>query len=220
MQLFKAINQFKVPKDSPESNRFKELVDKLGYRETMDALVVMSHTRNISRHTIDWQMPLVPPEHEGWNITDEPGVLPINLLQARCESIHVEFLRISKAENSKNHAIIKVDFSHDIGTEIDGESCYGARISMEVDPDKEYPDPEESNQPRYNPGILWVKPLRYELGPESSLRTLRVRITRDIEFVDIMTSLVGLNLHRFDFTIVEDKYYGCRDYMFVTKTPS
>ncbi|KEZ45346.1 hypothetical protein SAPIO_CDS2159 [Scedosporium apiospermum] len=70
-------------------------------------------------------MPLDFPS-EGYNLTEDPEVLPENLLRTECLKVFVEFLQTSGAANAKNHVILKIDFKTTC------EGYRGTRISMDV----------------------------------------------------------------------------------------
>ncbi|KAF2816374.1 uncharacterized protein BDZ99DRAFT_566212 [Mytilinidion resinicola] len=205
------------PQDTVQSAKLRAVLGMFPeeLRDTVRALLLIRRSRAEIVTAAQWAQQHTPPEADGYvltdltHVTDIPSLLPINILMAPCRSLHVEFLEISAPgmsnqdrENAKNRAVLKVNFSSQVGPYL------GARISMDVDYDSEY---EGSN---FKPGRLMVKPIAYDAPSLSSVRTFLLAMNRGgLVFGDIIGTLLGVNLHQFDFTTVGHRFYGCRDFV-------
>ncbi|KXJ84754.1 hypothetical protein Micbo1qcDRAFT_227635 [Microdochium bolleyi] len=147
---------------------------------------------------------------EGFNLTENPSAVPNNLLAARCQSLYVEFLQVSAqgalVEGAKNHVVLKVDFEHITAR------CRGVRISMDIDQDLEL----EDDGTGLKPGKMMVKPVSYRGASTSSARSFELPLQRQTTLQAIISPFVGYGLQDFYFQEVADRYYGCRDFMYVS----
>lgn len=143
---------------------------------------------------------------EGYNLTENPQVLPQILLRSECAKVFVEFLQISQTATAKNHVILKVDFKTPC------EDYEGARLSMDVEFELGSTGSDDS-QPGLKPGKMLVKPVPYTLSSTSSARTFQIRVHPNLPFGYIVNTLLHYGLHDFYFTNIDDRYYGCRDFV-------
>jgi hypothetical protein len=151
---------------------------------------------------------------EGYDVTDGGSVnVPRPLLENEIKDVYVEFLEVSAINpQAKNHVVFKVDFVPGPVGQYPG-NYLGARISMEVDHDVV----SESSQggSHYQPGTMYVKPVRYVAMSTSSIRTFSLapsgyRVTLE----DFLQAIVERSaLHIFSFREQNGRYYGCRDFM-------
>ncbi|WEW61238.1 hypothetical protein PRK78_006728 [Emydomyces testavorans] len=158
-------------------------------------------------------MPLVF-EPEGYNITEYGTcILPPALLHAICRTFYVEFLQVktdgmtvAEAMATKNHAIIKLDFEN-------GVDIYrGARILMNVDFEIAS-DEDNVSEPRYRPGKLLLKPVTYPYPSTNSARTFRIGLAPNTTVGNLLDALLRQHMQFFHFIAINDKYYGCRDFI-------
>jgi len=150
-------------------------------------------------------MPLDFPS-EGYNLTEDPEVLPENLLRTECLKVFVEFLQTSGAANAKNHVILKIDFKTVC------EGYRGTRISMDVKFDLGSTGSDDS-EPGRKPGKMLVKPVIYTGVSASSARTFQISVHPNLPLSYIIDTLLHHRLHDFYFTNINARYYGCRDFM-------
>ncbi|EEQ35587.1 hypothetical protein McanMca71_003005 [Microsporum canis] len=151
-----------------------------------------------------------PFQINSYNITVHgPGVIPVQFMEAQINNIYVEFLRVStegmtilEKNLAKNHVIIKMDFVRSVA------GYDGARLAMDVDYDAVH-DPQGS----YVPGKMVFKPVKYRYSSNSSLCTFEIRLNSTITVSHLIEILLRHNLQFFHFVIINDKYYGCRDFI-------
>jgi hypothetical protein len=112
---------------------------------------------------------------------------------------------VKRQNQDPNHAIIKFDL------ESPYDDYKGVRINML--PNWEIASDGEEDGPNYKLGRLFVKPVRY-LGPaRTSARTCWIAFKKGISLEKILDVIESKKLHRFFFIDLDDKYYGCRDFM-------
>jgi hypothetical protein len=123
-------------------------------------------------------------------------------------SVSTDGLTLDQASRVKNHAIWKFDFTTAYGEYV------GARLSMDVNFDLAS-SPSESGA-SYKPGGMMVKPVRYAERSNSSARTIEIPFAEDVRLSYVIYHLTEENrLHEFSFVNIDDRYYGCRDWMYV-----
>ncbi|KAI0866665.1 hypothetical protein F4860DRAFT_509061 [Xylaria cubensis] len=149
---------------------------------------------------------------DGYSLTvDGRGSVPKLFRDMRIGSIYVEFLRLDSRDTParlrnllKNHAIIKVDFTSPYGN-TEHDRYDGARIHLET-------KVEISDGP-YQPGELFVKPARYPAASYSTARTCRIDLQANITLDHLLWVIESNNLQYFSFVVLNQKYYGCRDFV-------
>ncbi|KAK2816753.1 hypothetical protein FQN49_008019 [Arthroderma sp. PD_2] len=148
-----------------------------------------------------------------YNVTEYgPGAVPAALYNTECSSLYIEFLRMNadghtpqEAAKLKNHAIFKADFPRRT------ENCDGVRLSMEVDfgLGSNTSDGGSSRKP----GELLIEPVRYEGRSFSSACTVNIPLRQRITLGHLIHAIAANNLQHFYFCTVNQKYYGCRDFV-------
>ncbi|KAL1865602.1 hypothetical protein VTK73DRAFT_5141 [Phialemonium thermophilum] len=124
----------------------------------------------------------------------------------------VEFLRVGvdstpvEVQNrAKNHAILKVDLTSGY------DGFEGVRITML--PNWEVASDGPPKGPSYKPGQCFVKPVRYSGPSNSTARTCQFDFAQGVPLEWLLAVIEDNNLHRFYFVDLNDKYYGCRDFV-------
>ena len=166
-----------------------------------------------SSHVIPFGDQPIPPD--GFDLTEDPLILPDILVHATCTKLYVEPLRadttgltVSDQINTANHYIIKVDFQERVG-----DGYLGARLSMEVNWDIGSTGPE-GQEPSRKPGKFIVKPVRYLFASNSTPRAFELGFYEGTPLGYLIHVIVYNNhLHLFNFTNIGDQYYGCRDWV-------
>ncbi|OAA53601.1 hypothetical protein SPI_09308 [Niveomyces insectorum RCEF 264] len=161
--------------------------------------------------------PLIFPD-EGYDITNQAvQVIPQEFRNMVIEHALVEFLKVGTDNTpveiinaAKNHVILKLDFRHG------GYDGYeGVRINV-LPNIQEYEDQFEDGS-AYQPGKLCVKPVAYPGLSHSSARTCQIDFVAGKTLDWVLGVLCTRNLmHFFSFVVLNDRYYGCRD--FITQT--
>ncbi|EFE29417.1 uncharacterized protein ARB_03713 [Trichophyton benhamiae CBS 112371] len=150
---------------------------------------------------------------DGFNVTDYgPGVIPQALFSAEIGTFYMEFLKMSIIDRTpeeiaklKNHAILKLDFKAPV------HGFHGVRISMSVNYDLSSETSGGGNS--HKPGIMLVEPVQYDGTSFSSLCTAVITLKQRITLGHIIRAITDNHLHHFYFCTVDEKYYGCRDFV-------
>lgn len=164
-------------------------------------------------------MPPAPGQTDeyGYDITESLVFLPRNFMDQFCENVFIEFLTVStdgrpvtQTNLAKNHVIFKIDFSSEaLGFE-------AVRLSMDVNFDLASSDSNGSAS--FKPGRLNLKPVTYKNVSRSSSRTFQLPLGENLRFGQILQVIYENSLHSFSFVNIGDRYYGCRDFMYVVAT--
>ncbi|RMD39893.1 hypothetical protein DV735_g5243, partial [Chaetothyriales sp. CBS 134920] len=120
-------------------------------------------------------------------------------------SVSTEGMTLNEASRVKNHAIWKFDFTTPYG------DYRGARLSMDVNFDIAS-SPSESGA-SFKPGGMMVKPVMYTERSTSSARTIEIPCATGLLLGYVTFHLMNNRLHEFSFVNINDRYYGCRDWM-------
>lgn len=155
-----------------------------------------------------------PLQPDGYDVTNggSPKV-PQPLREARVKAIYVEFLKIADNNpQAKNHVVLKIDFLPGPDSLYPG-GYQGVRINMDVDQDANSESSEGGSS--IQPGTLYVKPLRYLLASNSSVRTFGlVPGEYAVTLGHLLHVIVECHaLHCFNFKEKNARYFGCRDFM-------
>ena len=141
---------------------------------------------------------------------DGMHVMPKELLKMEIQEIWVEFLGVSPKKKAKNHAVIRVLFARNYQDKV------GVRIDMDVNADEDY-DEEGDQASLYKPGMLLVKTIKYIEVSRSSNMSSQLKLIQDqnksFRLKDLFTTLEKARLLEFDFVEIDERYYGCRDYV-------
>lgn len=156
-----------------------------------------------------------PPSQAGWDVTEygwfEGGKVPQAFLENQIQKVFVEFLRVGDNPQAKNHVAFKIDFEPGPDGHWPGD-YKGVRLHMEVDDGVET---KNYNGAPYQPGTLLMKPVEYPDKSNNSVRTFQLhRGHYTLKLRDILYLIVNhYQLGLFYFQILNDRYYGCRDFM-------
>ncbi|KAG8411868.1 hypothetical protein J3458_015163 [Metarhizium acridum] len=159
--------------------------------------------------------PLVYSE-QGYNLTENPFVLPQKFLEGTvCSKLWVEFLRtttggepIEEKKQAANHAVFKIVFA-------DAYNEYGGmRLEMAVDNNyKSKSDSVDGQLVKFQSGFLRVNPTSNS-GPSSkTLSTSSLPIEPNWTVGRVIGLLLQYRASRFDFVILDNQYFGCRDFV-------
>ncbi|EFE37214.1 hypothetical protein TRV_08115 [Trichophyton verrucosum HKI 0517] len=150
---------------------------------------------------------------DGFNVTDHgPDVVPPLILQAEVQTLYIEFLKMDtdgrtaeEIASLKNHAILKADFVRDV------DIYSGARINMVVNFDVLSETSAGGNSHKL--GMLLVRPIKYRASSFSSACTAVLPLKQRVTFEHLIRAITDNNLQYFYFCTVDEKYYGCRDFV-------
>ncbi|KAL7623751.1 hypothetical protein AAE478_005304 [Parahypoxylon ruwenzoriense] len=136
-----------------------------------------------------------------------------SLLDKVVAKFYVEFFKVATDgtsvgdnANSTNHAVLKVDFGENLG------NYKGARISMDINFEASSTG-SDGGEPSYKPGELILKPVSYISVSNRSARTCETTIKQGVRLGEIMECISSQGLNDFSFVTINDRYYGCRDFM-------
>ncbi|KAI0466901.1 hypothetical protein F4859DRAFT_518736 [Xylaria cf. heliscus] len=139
------------------------------------------------------------------------GSIPQMFRDMTIGSVYVEFLRLDDSSTPanrrnflKNHAIIKIDFTSRYGN-IKHETYKGARINFQSN--------VQISNGAYQPGELFVKPTQYLAASHNTARTCQIDFREGITLDHFLWLIEKNNLQYFSFVVLNNKYYGCRDFM-------
>ncbi|RFU34103.1 hypothetical protein B7463_g2211, partial [Scytalidium lignicola] len=122
-------------------------------------------------------------QQEGYNITENMNALPQSLQNIICTKMFIEFLGVTSA----GAQVVNNNAKNHAIIKVDFQTATGgyrgARISMEVDFDLASTG-SDGAEPSYKPGKMLVRPC-----------------------------VTSANMHRFYFVNIDDKYFGCRDFI-------
>lgn len=141
-------------------------------------------------------------EKDGYAVIDM-SEMPIELKGMRCCRLFIEFLRVTNSQLRipKNHCVFKVDFATDY------DEYKGVRISME-------PNWDLASDDYYKQGRLLVKPVRYAHESNSTARSIELALqAEETRLYDLLLAFMSCGVHMFSFAEIEERYYGCRDFM-------
>jgi hypothetical protein len=150
---------------------------------------------------------------DGYDVTNGVSQIPMEFLEMRCARLYIEFLRVStdgmtveQRNRAKNHVIFKIDF------EVSYNRYAGVRISMEPNWDVAS-SPSENGEHREKPGRMFVKPVPYEGVSRSTARTIEIPLAQDVLLYYLLGAIMNSGVHDFSFATINDRYFGCRDFM-------
>lgn len=155
----------------------------------------------------------LPPSFDGYNVSLYGlAAVPACFLNARCARFFVEFLSLADSETPteearrlKNHAVLKIDFDSVVS------SYRGVRVGMEADYDLAS-EPGQGGT-SYKPGKMLVRPVSYAMASYRSLRTVEVQVQGIFTLYHYLRAIVDNRVEKFLFVNINEKYYGCRDFM-------
>ncbi|OAA58517.1 hypothetical protein SPI_06590 [Niveomyces insectorum RCEF 264] len=153
-------------------------------------------------------------EEPGYDVTQSgTHIIPQEFRNMIVWRVYVEFLKLPLDSSSitvqnaaKNHVTIKVDF-----TSVYDGKYKGVRINMQ--PNYEIGSSGPEGGPTYKPGQLLVKPVIYWEKSLSAARAVEIQFAEGKSLDWLLFVLCSNKLHGFHFVDLQNKYYGCRDFV-------
>ncbi|KHO01886.1 uncharacterized protein MAM_00887 [Metarhizium album ARSEF 1941] len=153
---------------------------------------------------------------EGYNLTENPYALPEKFMrEAKCLHLFVEFLKttteqqpVQEKKKAANHAVFKLVFEKNY------EDFAGLRLEMAVNYNYKSKSETSSNGPvKYKSGYLCAKPTLFSRPSSKTASTCELAIARNWPVGSVIRLLLHFQMSHFDFVNLQDRYFGCRDFV-------
>ncbi|GAW16148.1 hypothetical protein ANO14919_055710 [Xylariales sp. No.14919] len=140
--------------------------------------------------------------------------IPDCLRHQEVSNVYVEFLQtasegtpVEEANMAANHCVIKADF-------FPGRCSFGGvRLNMSV----VYRNGEPVDSPQDGPtcvlGEFIVKAVTLIGVSRRTARTCQIDFMQGLTLDDLLSQIETKGLHHFCFVEIDEKYFGCRDFM-------
>lgn len=160
-------------------------------------------------------------DRKGYNLSEKRSELPDTFLQTVCSELYVELLNTTRPEQGEqgeeglaekkqaaNHAAFKIIFADEC------ETFKGMRLEVYVS----FEDESESGsidgrQVIFQWGDLIARRSRSSDPSSKSLWTCSLPIDRSWTVGAVIELLFETKASRFQFVCINNKYFGCRDWM-------
>lgn len=143
----------------------------------------------------------------GYNITERNPDFPNSYLDVKCRTLYVELLDLPAGRGTgAHHAVFNIIF----------EGQHLGNRSMRIHMTPNYESDEIATAPEgYIPGYLSVMPFTVAEPSAQSLLTYQLRTTPGWDLGNIIEVLYNARMESFYFAVIDDRYYGCRDWLLV-----
>lgn len=154
--------------------------------------------------------------HAEYDLTKNPQAVPQFLLDAWVLTVSVEFLElnskgvaVTEKNNQKNHVLLKFSLLHQ------AKDLITVYLDMRIDDSRRITELNDGKL-RHQLGKLIIYTADRKREYTRSACTYTIYLTKCLKFEEIILDITESGIQHFNFANIGDRYFGCRDFMFVS----